>query len=151
MTLQETYEKYKDLVSAVIQKHYKKVEKYGFSKEFLRDIVISIIQKESEGNPNAVGDYGCSIGLMQLNWCAGTPQRFGVKKKELLFNPAINIDAGVQYLFYLINYTGGDIIKAISGYNAGEGRIGINYASYVKPVVDYFNMLSEKKIQFSLE
>ena len=36
----------------------------------LVDIILGIIQRESAGNPNAVGDNGCSYGLMQVNWCS---------------------------------------------------------------------------------
>lgn len=29
-----------------------------------------MVESESEGNPNAVGDHGCSFGLVQINTCA---------------------------------------------------------------------------------
>lgn len=149
MTLKEVQNTYENIVRKYVDKHYEKIEKYKIDKETLVNLVLSIIYKESEGNPNAVGDKGCSIGLMQLNFCAGTPQRFGITNKNLLFNPEINIETGIKYLFYLIDKFKGNLVYAVSGYNAGEGNVLVNLASYVKPVFDYFNKIStEKKISF---
>jgi soluble lytic murein transglycosylase-like protein len=137
---------YEGIVKNIVDKLYPSISKYNIDKQVLTNLVLSIIYVESKGNANAIGDDGCSIGLMQLNWCAGTPQKFGVSKKDDLFKPSVNIETGTRYLFYLIDKFNGNLISAVSGYNAGEGRIGINYASYVMKVLETFNKLSEKKI-----
>jgi soluble lytic murein transglycosylase-like protein len=146
MTAKDIKNLYEGLVKNAVDKNYQVVAKYDIDKQVLTNLILSIIYVESKGNASAVGDDGCSLGLMQLNWCAGTPQRFGVSVKEDLFKPAVNINAGTKYLFYLIDKFNGNLISAISGYNAGEKRVGINYASYVMKVLETFNNLSEKKI-----
>ncbi|MCS7231689.1 MAG: transglycosylase SLT domain-containing protein [Elusimicrobiota bacterium] len=154
MLLKDVEKKYKSIVEKYVNKYYNQIEKYKIDKESLVYIILSIIHKESSGNPNALGDNGCSVGLMQLNWCAGTPQRFGVKNKNDLFNVEINIETGIKYLFYLINYFNGNLVYAISAYNAGEGKALnlVNLQSYVKDIFDKFNKLSsEKKIYFSYQ
>jgi|SRR5215469_12475315 len=35
------------------------------------ELALAIVQQESQFNPNAVGDDGCSVGVAQLNTCAG--------------------------------------------------------------------------------
>jgi len=151
MNLTEVKNKYENIVKNIVDKNYTSVEKYKIEKQILVNLILSIIYIESKGNPNAIGDDGCSIGLMQLNWCAGTPQRFGISKKENLFEIEKNIETGTKYLFYLINKFNGNLISAISAYNAGEHRVGINYANYVMNVLNTFNKLSEKKIYLAYQ
>ena len=103
------------------------------------DVVCGIIFKESQGNPNAVGDGGCSIGLMQLNTCAGTPQSFGyVPGTDNLFDPTTNIGYGCKYLNSLLGQY--SLPQAISAYNAGSPTSS-NVSSYVNVVVGYARQL----------
>jgi hypothetical protein len=45
---------------------------------------------ESRGNPNAIGDNGCSVGLFQLNRCVGQGTGYTVEQlKDPLFNAQI--------------------------------------------------------------
>ena len=52
-----------------------------------------------------------------------TARRFGVSRKQDLFDPAKNLEAGVKYLKWLTNRFGGDVQKILAAYNAGEGAV----------------------------
>ncbi len=80
-------------------------------------LVHSVIQAESNYNAAAVSPKGAS-GLMQL--IPATARRFGVADT---FDPEENIEGGVRYLRFLLDYYQGDYPKAIAAYNAGEGAV----------------------------
>ena len=80
-------------------------------------LVHSVIVAESNYNPTAVSAKGAQ-GLMQL--IPSTARRFGVSNS---FDPADNIQGGVRYLRYLLDYYHGDYTKSIAAYNAGEGAV----------------------------
>ncbi|HEY6392247.1 MAG TPA: lytic transglycosylase domain-containing protein [Bryobacteraceae bacterium] len=79
-------------------------------------LVDSVIQVESNYNPNAVSPKGAR-GLMQL--MPATARRFGVKNS---FDAKQNIEGGVRYLKFL-QQTFKDDRLAIAAYNAGEGAV----------------------------
>jgi soluble lytic murein transglycosylase-like protein len=80
-------------------------------------LVHSVIQTESNYNPLAVSPKG-ALGLMQL--IPSTAKRFGVADA---FNVAENIQGGVRYLRFLLDYYQNDYVKAIAAYNAGEAAV----------------------------
>ena len=80
-------------------------------------LVHSVIQTESNYNPIAVSPKGAQ-GLMQL--MPATARRFGVSNP---FDVSENIQGGVRYLRFLLEYYQGDYAKAIAAYNAGEGAV----------------------------
>jgi soluble lytic murein transglycosylase-like protein len=117
----------------------------NLSREQIEQVILGIIQKESSGNPDAIGDNGCSIGLMQLNFCAGTPQGAGYQgTKDGLLDPATNIYYGTLYFFSQLNRYN-DLAKAISAYNAGHATES-NLETYVNKI---FGFIGEKKISLS--
>ncbi|MFL6199582.1 MAG: lytic transglycosylase domain-containing protein, partial [Thermoanaerobaculia bacterium] len=61
-------------------------------------VVAALIRQESSGNRRALSHKGAR-GLMQL--MPATAQRFGVRKDQL-FEPKHNLEAGVRYLSWLI-------------------------------------------------
>jgi soluble lytic murein transglycosylase-like protein len=87
-------------------------EKYDVSPA----LIDSVIQVESNYNPNAVSSKGAQ-GLMQL--MPSTARRFGVQNT---FDPRENIHGGVKYLKFL-QETFKDDRLAIAAYNAGEGAV----------------------------
>jgi soluble lytic murein transglycosylase-like protein len=82
-----------------------------------RHLVHSVIRAESNYNPNAVSPKGAQ-GIMQL--IPATARRFGVSNA---FDAKENIQGGVRYLRFLLDYYKGDYAKAIAAYNAGEGAV----------------------------
>jgi soluble lytic murein transglycosylase-like protein len=80
-------------------------------------LVHSVIRAESNYNPNAVSPKG-ALGLMQL--IPATARRFGVSNA---FDAQENIQGGVRYLRFLLDYYRGDYAKAIAAYNAGEAAV----------------------------
>jgi len=81
------------------------------------DLVNAVIRVESDFRPDAVSPKGC-LGLMQLH--PDTARRFGVRD---VFDPIQNIEGGVRYLEFLLNYFQGDLELALAGYNAGENAV----------------------------
>ncbi len=80
-------------------------------------LVHSVIRAESNYNPDAVSPKG-AMGIMQL--IPETAKRFGVSDA---FDPEENIQGGVRYLKFLLDYYQGDYQKAIAAYNAGEAAV----------------------------
>ncbi len=80
-------------------------------------LVHSVIRAESNYNAGAVSPKGAQ-GIMQL--IPATARRFGVSN---LFDPKENVEGGVKYLRFLLDYYQGDYARAIAAYNAGEGAV----------------------------
>ena len=98
------------------------------------DLVNAVIRVESNFRPEAVSPKGC-LGLMQLH--PDTARRFGVRD---VFDPVQNIEGGVRYLEFLLDYFQGDLELALAGYNAGENAV-VRYGG-VPPypeTIDYVN------------
>lgn len=82
-------------------------------------VVAALIRQESAGNRRAVSHKGAR-GLMQL--MPATAQRFGVRK-EHLFDPKHNLEAGVRYLSWLLDQFPNDLARVLAAYNAGENAV----------------------------
>jgi soluble lytic murein transglycosylase-like protein len=80
-------------------------------------LIHSVIQVESNYNPNAVSPKG-ALGLMQL--IPSTARRFGVLDA---FDPVENIQGGAKYLKYLLDLYNNDYRLALAAYNAGEAAV----------------------------
>jgi hypothetical protein len=80
-------------------------------------LVHSVILAESNYDPGAVSPKGAQ-GIMQL--IPSTARRFGVANT---FDAADNIQGGVRYLRFLLDYYHGDYTKSIAAYNAGEAAV----------------------------
>lgn len=80
-------------------------------------LVKAIIQIESGGDANAVGDNGASIGLMQIQ-----PRWHGwrLNEGEDLKDPRVNARVGGDILQELLYKYNGDIAKALTVYNKGH-------------------------------
>jgi len=81
------------------------------------ELLAAVAHTESQFVPTARSNRG-AVGLMQLvprtgRWLGATN----------LTNPTENISAGAKYLRYLTDRFGGDHMKAVAAYNAGEGNV----------------------------
>ena len=80
-------------------------------------LVHSVIRAESNYNVRAMSPKG-ALGIMQL--IPSTARRFGVKD---IFDPRENVQGGVRYLKFLLDYYANDYVRAIAAYNAGEAAV----------------------------
>lgn len=111
----------------------------GISNEMIDDIAVrsgvdpnivkAIIVEESGGNPNAIGDGGESIGLMQIQ-----PKHHQKRMEELgivsLFDPQENVIVGCNILAELYDKYG-NYEDALSVYNSGNTKDGKAYAERI--------------------
>lgn len=130
----ELYNKIEPKVVSNIQ-----IDVKGISNEMIDDIatrsgvdpniVKAIIKEESGGNPNAVGDNGESIGLMQIQ-----PKHHKKRMEELgivsLFDPQENVIVGCNILAELYDRYG-NYEDALSVYNSGNTEDGKAYAERI--------------------
>src|SRR5262249_49682665 len=80
-------------------------------------LVKSVMLIESAFNPKAVSRKGAR-GLMQL--MPDTAAQYGVKN---IWDPAENIAAGAMHLSSLLSAYGGDRVRSLAAYNAGENAV----------------------------
>lgn len=80
-------------------------------------LVHSVIRAESNYNAHAVSPKG-AMGMMQL--IPATARRFGVTNP---FDVKENVQGGVRYLRFLLDYYKDNYPRAIAAYNAGEGAV----------------------------
>ena len=80
-------------------------------------LVHSVIRAESNYNAHAVSPAG-ALGMMQL--IPSTAKRFGVGN---VFDARENVQGGILYLKFLLDYYKGDYPRTIAAYNAGENAV----------------------------
>jgi soluble lytic murein transglycosylase-like protein len=95
-----------DLIETVALKH-------GVDPE----LVHAVVQAESNYRADARSQVGAR-GLMQV--MPSTAKDFGIKN---LYDPQNNLEAGVQYLKFLLVRFPGDLKRAIAAYNAGPAAV----------------------------
>ena len=93
------------------------VDRIAYEQGVEDSLVHSVIRAESNYNPNAVSPKG-ALGMMQL--IPATARRFGVTN---VFDARDNVQGGVRYLKFLLDYYHGDYAKTIAAYNAGEAAV----------------------------
>lgn len=112
-------------------------------------LVHAVIKVESNYNPKAVSIAG-AIGLMQL--LPETAADYGVESREALFDPEVNVKAGVRHLKrLLIKYK--NLSHALEAYNAGEGvtkafrKSGayLETRKYVVRVIRYYRTYKQRR------
>lgn len=98
---------------------------------------------ESSENPNAIGDEGRSIGLMQVSLVVG--QSYGMNNEDLL-NPDLNIQVGSGFLKEMTDKYG--LEGGIQAYNLGETKFrkGITSPVYLDKVMNEYLKLQETEI-----
>jgi len=79
-------------------------------------LIMSMIWKESLGNPKAESETG-AYGLMQL--VKGTARDMKVDR----YDPVQNLRGGVKYMRFLLDRYDNNLERALAAYNAGMGAI----------------------------
>lgn len=103
-------------------------------------LVNSVIKVESAGNPNAISNKGAR-GLMQIMPATGQHPPVGITPLQN-DTPEENIRFGRDLLKYLIKENKGDLSRALSAYNQGQGNLnkrGIVNQKYVNDVLGHYN------------
>ncbi|MEW6671658.1 MAG: lytic transglycosylase domain-containing protein [Thermodesulfobacteriota bacterium] len=103
-------------------------------------LIKAIIMAESGYNPKAISKRG-AMGLMQL--MPGTAEALGI---DDIFNPELNINAGVLYFKRLVDFFEGDVKLALAAYNAGINKVKMYQGIppfkatryYIKKVFKYY-------------
>ena len=107
--------------------HYAKYV-YLYAEEYEVDplLVFAIIKAESNFDPNVVSSSE-AIGLMQL--MDATAEELAQKmditfmRKSSLYDPELNIQLGTKYFSNLVKEYKGNILLALTAYNAGIGNV----------------------------
>lgn len=109
----------------VKQKDYieETAESYGISPKLVK----AIIEVESGGDANAVGDNGNSLGLMQIQ-----PRYHAqrLKEGENLLDPKVNVRVGCEILSEIMAKYG-TLDEVLTVYNAGHDTGDRSYANRV--------------------
>lgn len=106
------FEKYFPQFSTIADAVYVNSHKYGFHP----DIVLGIIQVESNYDPNAVSSVG-AYGLMQVN-LAVWKEELAIDEKKI-FEIDYNIDLGLRILKGYLLESNGNMERALHLYNNG--------------------------------
>ena len=110
-------------LSANMQEHIRQLcDEYGVDMP----LVLAIIGQESNYRPDAVGDNGNSLGLMQIQprWHQSRMDKLGVTD---LTAPYQNVTVGIDLLAELVGENKG-IEWAVTAYNAGAAAADYNKA-----------------------
>ncbi len=125
--------------------YYPTIEELSRQYSVDPDLVKAIIKVESDYFSTAESPKGAK-GLMQL--LPDTARRFGVQD---IWDPTQNIEGGVKYLRFLMNFFHQDMRRVVAAYNAGENAVtrykGIppyeETREYVKRVSSLYDLTSE--------
>ena len=106
--------------------YWTSVTKWAETYEIDPYLVLAVIREESNYLPTAVSSSNAG-GLMQLlpstaKWIAESKCKL-TYTADLAFDPGANIRMGAWYLSYLAGLYDGDIVRAVSAYNGGNGNV----------------------------
>lgn len=89
-------------------------------------VLHALVRQESQFFPGALSPAG-AVGLMQLlpRTAAVTAKRERMRrpKRRDLLRPEVNVRLGAAYLARLVRGYGGDYLRAVAAYNAGENAV----------------------------
>ena len=111
---------------------------YKYSKELNIDpmLTFAIIKTESNFREEVVSSSG-AIGLMQLmeSTAKEQAQKLNIQySKEILYNPEVNLNIGLNYFNTLLDYYNQNYILAFAAYNAGTEALTVAYDANGKPM-----------------
>ena len=107
-------------------KYSEYVEKYSQQNGLDKYLVYATIKAESNFNPD-VTSASDARGLMQLMEETAVERSNIIENNSIeaydLYDPETNIKLGTSYLSYLLNLYDGNVVLAITAYNAGLGNV----------------------------
>lgn len=107
-------------------KYSEYVEKYSQQNGLDKYLVYATIKAESDFNPD-VTSASDARGLMQLMEETAVERSNIIENNSIevydLYDPETNIKLGTSYLSYLLNLYDGNVVLAITAYNAGLGNV----------------------------
>jgi soluble lytic murein transglycosylase-like protein len=109
-------------------------------------LVRAVIAQESAFKPDALSSAG-AIGLMQV--MPFNARKLGLRTTKQLWNPRLNILAGVRLLAVLLKYYEGDLVSVLVAYNSGPKRKGAvvpengETPAYVEAVLHRLQLLEQ--------
>ena len=111
-------------------------------------VVLAVIERESRFNPEAVGDSGKAIGLMQVQprWHMERMARLDCYD---LLDPQQNVTVGIDFLAELVEAYEGDVSMALVAFNAGQKGAYDGWFSVGKYESDYSRGVLERAQYFS--
>lgn len=90
--------------------------------EYFTYLMCSIIQVESKGEADAIGDSGKALGLTQMWMSTARMHKEKATRAELL-NPYTHIPIAIKHFVYLLEESNGNIGVAIIKWNRGNARV----------------------------
>lgn len=112
-------------------------------------IVLGVIKRESDFNPNAKGAAGeRGLGQLMDNTARPVAENLGyVYDPDKLFDARYNLKLTITQISYLMNIYGNDIHKVLTAYNRGQQGLTEYIESNNSAVSDY----SAKVLRFAQE
>jgi soluble lytic murein transglycosylase-like protein len=110
------------------------------------NLVRAVIARESAFDPKALSPVG-AIGLMQV--MPFNARKLGLRGPKQLWQPRLNILAGVRLLAVLLKHYDGDLIAVLVAYNSGPKRKGApvpengETPDYVRSVLRHLERLEQ--------
>jgi Transglycosylase SLT domain len=118
-----------------------KVRQYAKMFGLPEDLMLRLVQRESQFNPRAKSPKGAK-GLMQLMDKTGAA--YGVRDP---YNPDQNLAGGMQFFSELLKQFGGDVNLALAAYNAGPDAVIKHDALHkYKETREYVNAINGTKL-----
>jgi hypothetical protein len=108
-----------------------KIIEWSTAQKLDPNIVATIMQIESCGNPEAVSIAGAQ-GLFQV-------MPFHFSTNENMLDPDTNATRGLNFYNEQLRYTGNDKLLSFAGYNGGFAASGGNYANWPDETKRYYN------------
>lgn len=121
---------------------------YIYRGKIEKMFIMAMIEIESSRYPNAKGDGGKSLGMMQLQSGAWIDSQIPYKYPDDAFDWKINIKAGVQYLISIYDHysrigfrdTTNKTRQCIITYNCGYKNYANNNCT-----LEYWNLVKDKR------
>ncbi len=120
-------EQWRGLVREVMAEEWEHGTLDGPASRLDEDLVLAVIEQESQGNPRARSWAG-AMGLMQVMdftfalMLAGDERHVSAIDKDAFWDERSNVRAGIRYLSLAMRYHDGDVYWSLASYNAGIGN-----------------------------